>query len=188
MSAPLLPDFHHSLRLGQGNLDAAELAECHGVLCGLVCQQPDSTANDYLSQLAALQLLTDPGVALQDVLADVFQSTVLQLADEDMGFKLWLPPDEEPLEERTIALAQWCTGFLAGLGSSGDYQTLSEESGEALEDLRQIAEAGLSAESGDDEAREEDEVAFTEIVEYVRVVTLMMREDFRGPDAEDRIH
>lgn len=188
MSAPVLPDFQHSLRLGQGNLDAAELAECHGVLCGLVCQQPDSTANDYLRRLAVLRLVTDPGVALQGVLGDAFRVTVRQLADEDMGFNLWLPPDEEPLEERTMALAQWCTGFLAGLGSSGAFLTLSDESSEALEDLRQIAQAGLSAESADNQDLEEDEVAYTEIVEYVRVVTLMMREDFRGPGAEDRIH
>ena len=38
MSAPALPDFQRTILLSQGNLDAAELAECHGVLCGLLCR------------------------------------------------------------------------------------------------------------------------------------------------------
>ena len=35
----------------------------------------------------------------------------------DMEFEPLLPDDEAPLEERTAALAQWCQGFLYGLGS-----------------------------------------------------------------------
>ncbi len=31
-------------------------------------------------------------------------------------------------------------------------------------------------------------IAFAEIVEYVRVVALMMQEDFRGPAQHDAIH
>ena len=59
--------------------------------------------------------------------------------DEEFGFVLWLPDDEESLEERTIALAQWCSGFLAGLASGGQLDALSEEAKEAIEDLQQIA-------------------------------------------------
>ena len=35
---------------------------------------------------------------------------------------------------------------------------------------------------------EEDEVAFAEIVEYIRIVILMIREDLRGPEEQDLIH
>jgi uncharacterized protein YgfB (UPF0149 family) len=99
-----------------------------------------------------------------------------------------LPDDDELLEDRTIALAQWCGGFLAGLASGGEFEVLSEEGREAIDDLQQIARAELTAPEGEGPDNEEDEVAFTEIVEYVRVVTLMMREDFRGPGADDPIH
>ena len=121
-------------------------------------------------------------------LTEAFESTAQQLADEDMGFELWLPDDDEMLEDRTMALAQWCSGFLAGLASGGQFEVLSEEAREAIGDLQQIARAELTMQEGEDQDSEEDEVAFTEIVEYVRVVTLMMREDFRGPGANDPIH
>lgn len=187
MNDPLLPDFDHSLRLGQGSLDAAELAECHGVLCGFLAISPQAGPNDYLTQLTALQLVDHPGEAMRMVFDDLFKATVAQLADEDMGFRLWLPDDSEALEERTEALARWCTGLLAGLAIQGKIETLSSEAAEAVRDLEQIARAGLSA--GDDpEEREDDERAFTEIAEYVRVVALMLREDFRGPEQGEAVH
>jgi len=187
MSAPSLPDFERILRLGQGNLDEAELAESHGLLCGLICCRGADTAGDFLDQLAALQLLPAPGGALAAVMADLWERTTQQFDDEEMGFELWLPDDEEPLEERTISLAQWCSGFLAGLGSCGQLEHLSDEAREAIEDLQQIARAEL-APPGDAPASQEDEEAYAEIVEYVRVVALTLREEFRGPDQDEAIH
>lgn len=188
MSAPSLPDFQRTLQLSQGNLDAAELAECHGLLCGLACRAADAGVDDFLVHLAAMQLVVDPGAALNAALIDAWSATQQQLADEEMGFALWLPDDEEPLEERTIALAQWCSGFLAGLASGGQLDALSEEAREAISDLQEISRAELSAESGAPNGSEEDEAAYAEIVEYVRVVALTMREEFRGPEPDEAIH
>jgi uncharacterized protein YgfB (UPF0149 family) len=211
MSPDPMPDFHHALLLSRGSLNAAELAECHGVLCGLICRNGAVTHQDYLVHLATLQLVDEPGKPLKELFADAHISTVQQLSDMDLGFNLWLPDDDQPLEERTDALAQWCTGFLAGIGLGGELPTLSEEAIEALEDMRQIARANypkiaitdadraevmdfvadeIAATGLDDEehADESDETAFMEIVEYVRVVTLMMCEEMRGPGLEDRIH
>lgn len=188
MTAPSLPDFERTLQLGEGSLDSAELAECHGLLCGLLCRESSPSARDYLRQLAAMQLVVDPGQALSGALAQAWESTVAQFEDEDMGFALWLPDDDDPLEERTIALARWCAGFLAGLGSVGRLDALSEEAREAIGDLQEIARAELSASAGDPPQSEDEEGAYAEIVEYVRVVTLMMREDFRGPDENEVIH
>jgi uncharacterized protein len=186
-----LPDFRHALMLSRGGLDASELAECHGVLCGMVCRENGSTAADFLRHLVTLELAVNPGGALHDVMLEAFNSTVQQLADDELRFALWLPDDEHSLDERTQALAQWCTGFLAGLGLGGPLQALSDEASEALSDLQQIARAGLSAyadESGNAEGDEENEQAFSEIVEYVRVVILILREELRGPGVDDPIH
>jgi uncharacterized protein YgfB (UPF0149 family) len=188
MSAPSLPDFERTLRLSQGNLDAAELAECHGLLCGLLCRKTDTTANDFMHHLAAMQLVNDPGAAMDAVLIEAHENTALQLADEEFGFVLWLPDDEEALEERITSLAQWCSGFLAGLASAGQLDALSEESKEAIEDLQQIARAEMSSTVQASDESEEDETAYAEIVEYVRVVALMLREDFRGPEQDEAIH
>ncbi|MDH3903395.1 MAG: UPF0149 family protein, partial [Xanthomonadales bacterium] len=85
-----------------------------------------------------------------------------------------------------LALAQWCSGFLAGLGSSGDetLKAMSDEANDALKDLQQISTADVT----DTTESEEDEIAFAEIVEYIRVVILMIREDLRGPEDQDLIH
>lgn len=201
-----MPDFHHALMHSRGNLDAAELAECHGVLCGLICRNANLSQEEFLVQLASLELLVDPGEVLLELFAEAHSSTLQQLADMNMGFNLWLPDDDQPLDERTDSLAQWCTGMLAGLGLGGELPALSEEAVEALNDLRQIAQAAYprvtmadgsddsvlefdeDAVVGEDEDEEADEVAFMEVVEYVRVVTLMLCEEMRGPTLEDRIH
>jgi len=185
MTVPALPDFDRTVRLSQGNLDAAELSECHGLLCGLLCRESNGTANDFMTQLSAMQLLVNPASGLEAVMEEAFESTRRQLEDEEFGFSLWLPDDEESLEMRTIALAQWCSGFLAGLGSGGQLDALSDEAKEAIDDLQHIGRAEIS--SGEED-NEEDETAFAEIVEYVRVVALMMREDFRGPASDEAIH
>jgi uncharacterized protein YgfB (UPF0149 family) len=79
-------------------------------------------------------------------------------------------------------------GFLTGLASGGQFETLSEEASEAIEDLQQIARAELTAAENGVADNEDDEQALAEIIEYVRIVALMMREDFRGPGSNDAIH
>lgn len=186
MSDTRLPDFEHTLAIAQGNLEAPELAECHGVACGLLSRLPESSIDAFVGLLDMLELVSKPGTGLRISLEELLNSTRLQLADEDMGLSLWLPDDNEILEERTMALSQWCSGFLAGLGSSGDdrLSALSEDANEALKDIQQISSADVS----DTSESEEDENAFVEIVEYIRVVTLLIREDLRGPDGQDAIH
>ena len=181
-----LPDFEHTLALAQGNLEATELAECHGVVCGLLCRLPDARLDAFIGLLDMLELVKTPGSGLKMTFEELLNVSRAQLSDEYMGFSLWLPNDEEMLEERTMALSQWCSGFLAGIGSSGDdtLKALSDEANDALKDLQQISTADVS----DTEEGEEDEIAFAEIVEYIRIVILMIREDLRGPEGQDLIH
>jgi hypothetical protein len=186
-----LPDFRQVLLLSHGGLDAAELAECHGVLCGMICGENGQTSQDFLSHLTALQLLAATDGKLHDAMIEAFESTTQQLADEELRFRLWLPDDDRPLAERTRSLAQWCTGFLAGLGLGGPLPALSDEAAEALQDVQQIARAGFSMcgdEVDEKVLKEENEQAFCEVVEYVRVVTLILREELRRPGEDDRIH
>ena len=80
MSSPSLPDFERTVELSQGNLDAAELAECHGLLCGLMACGTAGTAGDFLDHLAAMQLLVDPGETLQSIMIDAWERTGRQMA------------------------------------------------------------------------------------------------------------
>ena len=78
---------------------------------------------------------------------------------------------------------------MAGLATQGNLKALADEASEAVGDLEQIARAGLSAGAeGDATSIEDDENAFTEITEYVRVVAIMLREDFRGPAQGEALH
>lgn len=186
MSAPPLPEFESAIESSQGELDAAGLAECHGVLCGLLCRENAPTPSDFLHHLAALKVLVEPPAGLAAILGQAHEITGRQLSDEDFGFELWLPEDEEPLEDRADALARWSVGFLAGLASGGQWESLSDEATEAIDDLQQIARTELAGDGL--EAAEADEAAFAEIVEYVRIVALTMREEFRGPMPDEAIH
>jgi len=186
MTTAKLPDFEHTLAMAQGNLEAPELAECHGIVCGLLCRLPDARLDAFIGLLDMLEVLKTPGAGLKMAFEELLNASKAQLSDEDLGFSLWLPDDEEMLEERTMALSQWCNGFLAGIGSSGDetLKALSEEANEALKDLQRISTADVS----DTDESEEDEIAFAEIVEYIRIVILMIREDLRGPEGQEFIH
>ena len=78
----------------------------------------------------------------------------------------------------------------AGTDLPADADTL-REAAEALDDVQQIARAGFASSADEAEAlaqEEEDERAFVEIVEYVRVVILILREEWRGPRIDDPIH
>ena len=63
-------------------------------------------------------------------------------------------------------------------------KAMSDDANEALRDLQAISTADVS----DTNQSEEDEIALAEIIEYIRVVTLMIREDLRAPDGMDSIH
>ena len=156
---------------------------------GLLLRQPGSAAGPYLELLATLEVLHHPQPALRDALADLLEFSTAQLGDRNMGLEIWLPEDEAPLQSRTRALGQWCAGFMAALGAGGE-QTLSglsEEGQEALADISEIARADIGAPEGVEES-EEDEQAFAEIVEYLRIAVLILQEDLRGPDAGEAIH
>jgi uncharacterized protein YgfB (UPF0149 family) len=186
MPVPQLPDFEQALSLAGNRLDASDLAECHGVACALLCRRPGSRPDEFMDLLESLQIIRRPGEDLVARLCELFEASAEQLRDEQMRLALWIPPDEEPLEDRALALGRWCTGFLAGLGSGGELSadSLSGEVGEALGDLEQIARAEI----GGGEETEEEEAALAEVEEYVRVVTLMMRDELGPPGPGDSLH
>ena len=68
MSAARLPDFEHTLAIAQGNLEASELAECHGVACGLLCRRSDASLDAFTGLLGMLELVNDPAFLITDCL------------------------------------------------------------------------------------------------------------------------
>ena len=167
-------------------------AESHGSLCGLMCATEAIKGSTWVNQVLAGQLglpetgnvPLHPGADGEErtLLLILYKDTAAQLDDPDYGFTLLLPDDEQPLQHRVEALSRWCQGFLLGLGLGGvqEQTGLPGDSHEVMRDFVEISRLG-HGEGGDND---EDETAFAEIVEYVRMAVLLVYEELRPLRAE----
>ena len=162
-------------------------AECHGSLCGLLCASDAIQGGAWVNQVLSgrLDFPSAESPPLQRgtrgeehaQLLILYKETAGQMDDPEYGFSLLLPDDDASLAQRAAALSRWCQGFLAGLGLGGvqDQSKLPGDTHEVMRDFVEISRLG----HGDDEASEEDEAAFAEIVEYVRMAVLLVYEELR---------
>ncbi|MCK5667436.1 MAG: UPF0149 family protein, partial [Gammaproteobacteria bacterium] len=92
--------------------------------------------------------------------------------------ELLLADEDDPLAERSRSLAEWCQGFMSGMGLSGVKQEqIPAESEELISDFYKIA----SLEADDrDELDQGDDFALMELTEYVRMGTIFIFEDLQG--------
>lgn len=157
-------------------------AECHGAMAGLLCAAGRMEKARWLKRLfpgvGSGDLLAREAI---DTLARLYEETARQLDDVTLGFQLLLPDDDEPLDERVEALAEWCQGFLLGMSEGGmkELAALPGDSSEVMRDLVEIARAG----SYDLGTGEEDEVAYNELLEYVRTGVLLINEELNPTQA-----
>ena len=151
---------------------AMDIYEAHGCLCGLLSASSDVDKYDWFSHV--LDGLDQNNLSVQEVgdqLAQLFDQTVKALDDAMLGFQLLLPDEDEALEDRTLALADWCQGFMFGLGAGGfkEQGMLSDDVQEILKDISEISKVTYAGEDDD-----ENEEAFMELVEYIRVGVLLV--------------
>lgn len=162
-------------------------AEIHGMLCGMLCTRHDLAGDTWLRHLADENIVSDFNHV--ESLRELYVATVRQFRDDDFGFFLLLPDDDSDLSARATSLGFWCQGFLSGLGlgGMGEDTPLPAEAHEFLKDVSQIAWVGFDANDADDE----DETAYTEIVEYMRTGVLLISQELRSPPnrtATQRLH
>jgi yecA family protein len=162
-------------------------AESHGSLCGLLCATESVKGSAWVNQVLAgqLGLPESEHAPLQNnadgeertLLLILYKDTAIQLDDPEYGFSLLLPDDDQTLQSRVEALSRWCQGFLLGLSLGGvqEQTGMPGDSHEVLRDFVEISRLG-QGEGGDNE---EDEAAFAEIVEYVRMAVLLVYEELR---------
>jgi yecA family protein len=157
-----------------------DAAECHGLLCGLLCADKEPRRHWLAEILPGERDNSDLLVKeLRTLLDAVYASTQQQFDAAEFGVRLLLPDDNEALRIRLRALGQWCEGFYLGLGIAGinDLDKLPEDSREIVQDMIDIAQVEVS----DDETHEEDEVAYAEVAEYLRVGVLLIHEELSTP-------
>lgn len=161
-------------------------SEAHGLFAGMICAGGRQSVDSWLGYLlgdehAGGQAVRDCVESLNQLQTEIFT----QLNDESLGFELLLPDDEQSLLERTRELGRWTAGFLYGLALGGirEDTQLPESVGEVVKDFYEISNADfVRTRKGD-----EDETAYMEIVEYVRMSVLLLYAELQSMPVSARL-
>ena len=148
-------------------------AEVQGTLTGLVCA---GETDDQFRSWGALLVENKPGnpahQRTQDALCALMAMTLKVLGGKDFSFRPLLPPDTDPVAERTQAMAQWCHGFGTGFHWNGLVRPgqLESDAQDAIYDIAELAQVDTtSADSGDEDA-------LIELEEYLKVAVQLIFE------------
>jgi len=141
-------------------------SEVHGVITGLLACGIDIEDKEYLTILSDV---FNDGIAysgdLKALFIDFYSQIRSTLDNRELQFELFLPDEDESLNDRANALVSWVSGFLLGFGlKQKDYGKLSAEVKEVIHDFTEINQMDTTFED-----TEEDRQAFHEVVEYVRI-------------------
>ncbi len=169
-----------------------EPAEAHGSLCGLACVLGADAQSSWLAD--TLTAAEEPDLPAEEIgegsagiqeaaalLGGLAAASTKALEAGDMSFQPLLPADDEPLEERTAALAAWCQGFNYGLAlavrfGDADEAVRHEAIAEIVRDFAEMSQLGYQEDEGDRDA----EADWAELVEYVRVSVQLVFEEMAG--------
>lgn len=164
-------------------------SESHGILCGLLAAGQSSAAKTqwFTELLDAAELQAgDVGAKADDlkVLDNWFGEVLDAMNNPDLEFLPAVPDDSTPIASRVRALGEFCAGFTYGLGLSTanrGNKALPSDTRELIEDFQAIdgAEANLAAGNGSADADNEDEDAYIELLEYVKVGVLLIHEEMK---------
>jgi yecA family protein len=156
-----------------------DASQAHGLLAGRLATAGADAGFEWLSQVLEG---TDANNALRNecegLLRTLFEATYRQLAERQSEFEPLLPDDEDATSVRASALAHWCEGFLHGLVSAEHGDALKQRlAAEPLADIiRDMLEITRAA-ADDDTDCESEEIAYTELVEYLRVAAQLTYEE-----------
>ena len=150
-------------------------SEIQGVICGMICGGTSQGHVAWIENLFSERSSDDLLVReARQLLGQLYQACNRQLVDADAEFTLLLPDDDVSLNQRTRALVNWCEGYLYGLGMGGiSERQLVGDAKEALEDISAFTQLDLESVEED----ESYESAYMELQEFLRVATLLIREE-----------
>ncbi len=182
MSAKKMPAFGEiqalvaPMRLGIG------ASELHGSITGYLGAGGQPDADDWLATLALESADAGSAAAARPALAALAAATAAGIRPKDPNLELLLPPEDDGLEARALALVDWCRGFLGGFGLSGiAAEHLEPGMAGILEDFSHIA-----ATVPDMGEREEDRAALNELIDHVRFGVLLLHANLTMPEGTTR--
>lgn len=149
-------------------------SQVHGLFCAFICANPDSPDNLWK------KVLPHPKKhpAAQALLKDLHENSYHHMSQFSFEFSLFLPDDDTDINSRTESLGLWCQGFVAGLEQSGmpTQNQPPSEVADAINDLIEIAQVSYE----DLTESDEEETAYFELVEYVRLAVLMIFHELKS--------
>lgn len=159
-----------------------DAAEIHGILCGMLSGGMPLENRDWLEALADFINQGEPlADEVKALILALYDQTCQQLVEADFALVLCLPDDAAPINDRGQALINWLQGFMLGFGlHHADLTQCSADVKEALEDFSEIARMDEQMPSD-----EESEQALFEVMEYVRVSTMLCFNEL-GKSAADQ--
>lgn len=165
-------------------------SELHGLLAGELAAGERLSSERWetlaLEHLGCDQLLSE---AVEDqptpraLLHAAYAATLAALQSEDMDFRLLLPPDQAPLNDRLEALSCWVRGFLEGISrAAGDALARApDDIRELVHDFVAISQVEHDADDSADGEREIEEIG-----EYVRIGVLNVFAEFNRPQPNEQ--
>ena len=156
-------------------------SECHGFLCALVCgngQVQEEKIREYF--LLESDEIVNPEECFNQlkVLAEDIEA---KMYSSDLDLELLLADEDDALVERSRSLAEWCQGFMSGLGLSGvKDEQIPAESQELIGDFYKIANLDADNKEDKDDSGQGNDFALMELIEYVRMGTIYIFEDLQG--------
>ena len=154
--------------------------EVHGHLVGRLA---GGSRLDHTTWLNLATELLDGRSTLPEagkvMLIQLYDASLAQLSGSGFEINLLLPDDSATIDHRTHALGQWCEGFLGGFGLVERRGELSEEADGVLHDFAAIAQVQTDLDES-----EANEVDFMEVMEYVRMATLMVFTECQPGDGD----
>jgi len=156
---------------------AGSAAEVHGIASALLCLDATSDAGDWMNEAISrdADLLEDDKL----LLINLFEHTKTLLESDEFLFDLFLPEEEEGIEDRAIALTQWCEGFLFGMGRIESSSKWPEEIDEILSDMVELTKM----DTGLEDENEESEAALMEVQEYLRAAVMLIYTELNSKPA-----
>ncbi len=145
------------------------ISELHGIMTGIMtlCDAPDEQIWAKVLDEISLSELTAPALQL---LAEEAEDVCFQLKDKDdaYGYVPLVPDDEHELYERVLALKNWASGYLTGIGLTDC--AFSELETETLSDLARIGAIRINPE----DEFEGGEEAYLHLYEFARFVPVSL--------------
>ena len=163
-----------------------DAAQCHGLLSSRLAIVGAEAGGEWFQQvLDGADVSNATRTDCERLLGALFDVTHRQLSERLSEFAPLLPDDGDSTATRAVALGHWCEGYLHGLVSVELGEALKQRLAEdpladIIKDMLQITRASAD-EDGDEE---NNEMAYTELVEYLRVAAQLAYEElaeFRRP-------